>query len=199
LSVETEVKIRIERCEEFLRRLGELGAEPVSERHFEDNLLMDFPDGRLRAARSLLRIRAVEDDAWVTFKGPPEDSALFKIREELETRVESARIALEVFERLGMRSWFRYQKYRSEYRVQRGSPGGGAVQLAYDETPIGVYTELEGSPEDIRRVAGMLGFSESVFVRDSYYALYVRFCVARNQDVADMVFKGSAGRDLLPA
>lgn len=199
MSVETEIKIRIDDCAGFVRRLEEIGAERVSERHFEDNLLMDFPDGRLRAARCLLRIRAVEHDAWLTFKGPPADSSHFKIREELETRVESARISLEVLERLGMRTWFRYQKYRAEYKVRVGGPEDADVKLAFDETPIGVYAELEGSPYEIRRVAGMLGFSDDVFIRDSYYALYVQSCRTRRQEVSDMIFKGSAGMGLPPA
>jgi adenylate cyclase class 2 len=198
LSVETEVKIRIDEAGGFIRRLMEIGAECVSERHFEDNFLIDFADGRLRASRCLLRIRDVEGDAWLTFKGPPEDSALFKIREELETRLQSASIALEVLKRLGMRTWFRYQKYRSEYRVP-GDPGREDVHLAFDETPVGIYAELEGSPPEIRRVAGLLGFSDAAFIRDSYYALYVQFCRAGRQDVADMVFEGSAGGDLTPA
>ena len=199
MSVETEVKIRIDEGGGFMRRLEEIGAERLSERHFEDNFLIDFPDGRLRASRCLLRIRVVEGDAWLTFKGTPEDSTLFKIREELETRVENARIALEVLRRLGMRAWFRYQKYRSEYRVRGGGSEQGTVHLTFDETPIGVYAELEGSPQEIRRVAGMLGFSEDVFIRESYYALYVQFCRTCRQDVSDMIFKESAGRDLPPA
>jgi adenylate cyclase class 2 len=135
----------------------------------------------------------------VTYKGPPEDSPLFKIREELETRVESAGIALQVFERLGMRTWFRYQKYRAEYKMWAGAREGGEVRVAFDETPIGVYAELEGSPQGIRRVAGLLGFSEQSFVRESYYALYLEFCRTGQLDVSDMVFEGIAGGNLPPA
>lgn len=187
MSVETEVKVAVTALGEFQRRLSGIPHEQLSARHFEDNALLDYADGRLRRQGCLLRVRAAGGVASVTFKGPPAESALYKIREELEMRVESAAAALRIFEQLGLHVWFRYQKYRTEYRIG-GRDEDSRVSLALDETPIGAYAEFEGGQEAIRQAAASMGYTSSQFLRDSYYGLYLEFCRARGLPAADMVF-----------
>lgn len=187
MSLETEVKVALTAVDEFRRRLSGLDAAPLSPRHFEDNVLLDYADRRLRRQGCLLRVRTAGEVASATFKGPPAESAMFKIREELEIRVDNACTAVRIFEQLGLRVWFRYQKYRTEYRIG-GDEEQSRVTLALDETPIGVYAELEGSQEAIRRAAASMGYDASRFLRDSYYGLYLEFCRARGMPPGDMVF-----------
>ena len=47
----------------------------------------------------------------------------------------------EIAERLGYRRVFRYEKYRTEFHQPRRA---GVAML--DETPVGVFLELEGTP-----------------------------------------------------
>ena len=63
---------------------------------------------------------------------------------------------------------FRYEKFRTEYH-RAGETGVATL----DETPIGVYLELEGAPAWIDRSARRLGFAESDYSTASYYGLYV--------------------------
>ena len=51
---------------------------------FSRTALLDTPDGRLRDARSALRVRIEPDAAFLTFKGPVQPSTM-KLREEIET------------------------------------------------------------------------------------------------------------------
>ena len=60
---------------------------------------------------------------------------------------------------------FRYEKYRTEFRQPRRA---GVAML--DETPVGVYLELEGTPHWIDRTARRLGFQESDYITASYGA-----------------------------
>ncbi|MBP1594878.1 MAG: putative adenylyl cyclase CyaB [Acidobacteria bacterium] len=191
MPVETEIKVRLHNPEEFRTRLRTLGVKMLTSRHFEDNFVLDSPEGNLRSRACLLRVRRTSERESVTFKGPPIPSQLFKSREELETTVESAETMLEVFERLGLTVWFRYQKFREEYLVVSGPGQEGAIRLAVDMTPIGDFAELEGSEDAIRAVAGKLGFEESQYLRESYYALYAAFCRARDQEPGMMVFPES--------
>jgi adenylate cyclase, class 2 len=169
VSIETEIKIRIEDPESFCRRLGALNSDILSARHFEDNYVFDFTGQSLRSHQCLLRVRLADSKCFLTFKGPPRQEGIFKTREELETQVEDAETLLQILERIGMQIGFRYQKYRREFVLD-------GVLVAVDETPIGNYAEIEGPEEGIRDLAGRMGIAESQFLRQSYYALYLEHC-----------------------
>ncbi|MGE5327185.1 MAG: CYTH domain-containing protein, partial [Deltaproteobacteria bacterium] len=68
---ETEIKLPVAHRGEIRRRLKALGFRVVEARRFESNRLFDFPDQRLRNTRRVLRLRLVDRDCLLTFKGPP--------------------------------------------------------------------------------------------------------------------------------
>lgn len=188
MATETEIKIRLNDLEGFRRRLASMECPLLSPRHFEDNYLLDFPDGRMFERRSLLRVRLAANKAWMTYKGPPKLEGIFKTREELEIEVQSGSVALRILENLGMRVWFRYQKHRQEYAMTVPGKPEEKVHLALDETPVGNYVEFEGSEDGIRKTAEAMGFNESMFLQASYYALYAQYCGDRGESPGDMVF-----------
>jgi predicted adenylyl cyclase CyaB len=181
MATETEIKIKINDPADFCRELIALAARPLSERHFEDNHLLDFPDGRLRANQCMIRIRQVRDHACITFKGRPRAESVFKVREELETGLADAGVALQILERLGLSVCFRYQKYRREFAVE-------GVHVAVDETPIGNYVEFESSEEGIRKLAAKMEIAESRFLRASYASLYLDYCREKDEAPGFMTF-----------
>ena len=181
MNTETEIKAKIDDPDAFSRQLDALNPRILSIRHFEDNYLFDFPDGRLGSHRCLVRIRYAGGLAFLTYKGPPRAEGIFKSREELETQLEDGAVTMQILERLGMHVRFRYQKYRREYAIDD-------VCIAVDETPVGNYSELEGSEEGILEVARKMGIDESRFLRLSYYALYMDFCRKRGEVPGHMIF-----------
>jgi len=140
-------------------------------------VLYDSADNRLFAQRSALRLRRDGDRGLLTFKGPVEP-ALTKTREEIETSVADPDAAALLLERLGFTPWFRYQKYREEFRAP-------SVVAAVDETPAGVFVEIEGSEDAIVEFAARLGRAPADFILDSYRAIWVQ---ARGIDAGDMLF-----------
>jgi adenylate cyclase class 2 len=182
LSTETEIKISVSSIENFIEKLRGHNPRVVADRHFEDNRLLDFPDKRLQNAGCIVRIRYAGERSFLTYKGPPEAEGIFKSREELETKLEDGDTALQILEKLGMRVWFRYQKYRREYEVD-------SVIVAVDETPIGNYVEIEGSEKCICDFAGKMGIEESKFLRQSYYSLYLDECRFKGKKPGDMILE----------
>jgi adenylate cyclase class 2 len=181
LSTETEIKVKIEDVEGLCLQLNALNPSILAERHFEDNYVLDFPDGKLQSRQCLLRVRFARGCGLLTFKGPPRPDGIFKTREELETGVEDAAAMLQVLERIGMSVCFRYQKYRCEFEL-------GQVHVAVDETPIGNYVEFEGAEDGILALAHTMGIAETQFLRLSYYSLYLEHCQRTGEVPGFMVY-----------
>ena len=190
MAIETEIKLYLPDLEKFSKTLESVERSPLSPRHFEDNFVLDYPMGDLRRQGCLFRIRRTKDSTILTYKGAAQGGGVFKTRDELEVQLDNGDIALEIFSRVGLRLWFRYQKYRQEYIVAAGKELGQEVHLALDETPVGCYAELEGPEECICEVARKLGFAETEFLRDSYYSLYIRFCEEHGKTPGHMLFPG---------
>jgi adenylate cyclase class 2 len=169
---EIEVKISIEKTElERIRSTARgLGFECSASLRPEKNTLFDFRDGRLTRESSALRLRSYGDETVLTYKGPQVEDPELKIREEVETGVETFEAMERILKRVGLEPSFHYAKQREKFRLSR--PGGSEVSLCIDETPFGWFVEIEGDPEDIRDVAARLGWSRDRFITRNYVDLY---------------------------
>lgn len=192
--METEIKIRMPQGAAAARLLIEQrGYRITQQRTLQVDQVYDFPDGALRQSSRLLRVRAEggADGAIVTFKGPPVLGSPHKSREELETSAESRATLERILERLGFVPSFRYEKYRTTFRAPIGEENTTGMTdeglIALDETPIGVFLELEGPSYWIDRVAPQLGYSPKDYVTSSYAALY-REHLTTHGGPADMLF-----------
>ncbi len=190
---ETEIKLEVRNSDGLERRLAQLGLRRVEPRHFETNVLFDYADRRLRHARCLLRLRFVDSRGIMTFKGPPVRARGYKIRREIETTVSDCIGATEIFRSLGLQPMFRYEKYRTVYASRRKASTAGSAELAYDETPIGNYFELEGPRSWIDRMARRLGYARRDYIASSYGALYYEKCLEAGKRPENMVFKNKLG------
>jgi adenylate cyclase class 2 len=111
-----------------------------------------------------------------------------KVREEFEVEVANATLLQNIFEGLGMRGWFRYEKYRTTYALPARSRWARGLLIELDETPIGTFAELEGPPEAIDRAAKELGYSHRDYVLKDYLSLYMDECRRRGEQPRDMLF-----------
>ena len=179
-TLEREVKLSFADPETACAAVLAAGGSRLRGRRLQDDRLLDTADGLLRDRRCILRIRIEPDRCLLTFKGPVQPSAM-KLREEIETVVADGELLLRLFEELGFRVWFRYQKYREEF-------GMHGVIAAVDETPVGTFVEIEGDERGIHSVTDALGRSSADHVLDSYRGLFVRYCEEQGLPVTDMLF-----------
>jgi len=205
---EIEVKLRVEDPAALRRRLTNLKMRPASRTH-ERNTLFDTPQGGLAKNGQLLRIRVEEPPsrpaaaggAILTYKGPSAPAAVapdeplnpagkkrYKIREELEVVVPDSDKLRQILEHLGLRGWFRYEKYRTSYRLPASLRWAHGLQVELDETPIGTFLELEGPPQAIDRAAKLLGYGPEDYIARSYLALYLDQCRKQGVPAGDMLF-----------
>ena len=179
-TVEREIKLRFDSVEDARLAILAAGATPLLGRRLQEDALLDTPDGRLRDRQCVIRVRAECGKSRLTFKGPAQPG-IMKIREEIETVVGDAAVVLRVLEELGLRVWFRYEKYREEFSHED-------VIAAIDETPMGVFVELEGSEAGITAMAESLDRTPADYIVESYRALFLRYRQEQGLAGADMVF-----------
>jgi adenylate cyclase class IV len=91
---------------------------------------------------------------------------------------------LSVVKPAGMRPSFCYEKYRTSYSL----PGAGGAHVELDETPAGVFLELEGPRRAIDRMARRLGYRPADYITRSYAALHYEDCRHRGVPAGDMLF-----------
>ena len=170
-STEIEVKIRVEEKElsRVKEQLAELGFRRKAERAREENLLMDYSSGSLTKAGSALRLRRYGQKQILTFKGPRVDDSRLKIREEIETEIGDFQSMKKILEALGMTACFEYGKYREKFELSTDLEN---VEVCIDETPVGCFLEIEGSPDVIEKVALELGWTPDHFINENYVDLY---------------------------
>jgi adenylate cyclase class IV len=112
----------------------------------------------------------------------------YKVREEIELEIPDAASMTRVLQGLGMRGWFRYEKFRTTFRLPATKRWASGLLIELDETPIGTFVELEGHPAAIDRAARELGFGARDYVVSSYLSVYREDCQRRGKKPGDMIF-----------
>lgn len=180
MSQEIEIKFPLKDRPELHRKLTEIGAQRLYPETFEDNIVLDRR-GELRTKGALLRVRKFGKYAIATYKGPMSIEGGIKSREEVQTGVESFELAIQLFDSLGYKPVFRYQKFREVWRVRE-------TEVVLDRTPIGDYFEIEGPVDTIRAVVSDLGLSMDAAIRQTYADLYRQARRTRSDLPENMVF-----------
>jgi len=179
-NLEVEIKLPVHDLDALRRQIALQGWRQLGPRTLEINVLFDREDNSLRGSGVVLRLRQYGDRRVLTYKGPGRNGK-HKVREEIETTVADLEAIEAIFARLGFRSGFRYEKYRTEFTDETG-------HLTLDETPIGNFLELEGPAEWIDRWAERLGYQEGDYITLSYGRLYAAYCEREGLPITHMVF-----------
>ena len=182
--LEREIKLRFESAAEAREAMLAAGATPLYGRRLQEDALLDTDDEQLRRQRCVLRVRMESGKSRLTWKGPVQLSTM-KLREELETVGGDGEMLLRVFGELGLHVWFRYEKYREEFSHED-------VIVAIDETPVGVFVEIEGTETGIAEMTAALGRTSDDYIVDSYRSLFLQHRERCGLTGSDMVFDNGA-------
>ena len=179
--MEIEVKVRVDDLAEMARRAEAAGMSLAKARHFERNTLYDYPDRSLSVTGCMLRVRQADGEGLVTFKGKLVQHERYKVRPEVEAGCADPGAMEEILRNIGLRPFFRYEKYRTEYRRE------GAL-LTLDELPFGNFIEIEAAGEAIEELAKLLALDPSTFMKRTYADLYGEHCREHGLRFGDILF-----------
>jgi adenylate cyclase, class 2 len=207
---EIEIKLRVQDIEALCERLKRLRVREITPRTHESNTLYDTPRKDLRRRGQLIRIRIEQPPSTfgkrrlnenipgiLTYKGPSASSRQskrtginsknyrrFKIREEAEVSIVDAHEMASILRVLGLHPAFRYEKFRTTYAL----PGIRGLKIELDETPVGIFLELEGTVAAIDRAARLLGYGSKDYSKETYGSLYLAECRRLGQKPGNMLF-----------
>ena len=184
-AIETEIKFRVANQPALEAKLSSIGFQQITERNFESNVLYDTVDRSLRSRRELVRIRNYAGRWLLTHKRVP-DSGIgedrHKHRVETETELSDGAALADVFLSIGLVPVFRYEKWRSEW-----SDGQG--HCVVDETPLGIFAELEGAPDWIDGIAETLSLAPEERLTLSYGRIFDQWREQTGSTAQDLTFE----------
>ena len=166
---EIEIKLPIQDPGTLRKKLHLKGFRTIVPRHHEFNLVFDTPDQHLRKSGRLLRLRSAADRVILTAKTPPQrknSESAYKVREETEVHVADFDTMRDILEKIGYEVIFTYEKFREILLF-------GEAMAMLDETPVGNFMEIEGSPKTIDTLARELGYTRDQYITANYRSLFL--------------------------
>jgi adenylate cyclase class 2 len=182
---EIELKFPVADVNKLRASAFELGFRLLTERTFESNTLYDSAERGLRAKKQILRVRQYGDRWTVTHKRQAaggDGDFRYKTRIETESSVEDGEALAEIFIQLGYTPVFRYEKFRTEWEH-------GAGHMVLDETPIGVWAELEGEPAWIDEMLAALQVPSEQCSTESYGKLFLNWKASTGSPAENLTFE----------
>jgi adenylate cyclase class 2 len=182
-AAEIELKFSVKDIRALRSAADALGFTLVTERTFESNVLYDTVDRQLRARTQILRLRHYGERCTVTHKRMADGGDVrYKTRIETESAVEDGDALAEIFTQLGYGPVFRYEKFRTEWEMEDG-------HLVLDETPIGIWAELEGPPVWIDAMLEKLGIATELRTTESYGRIFLRWKEETGSPAENLTFE----------
>jgi len=178
---EIEIKFRIENVRSLAGKLRAAGFRIVTRRTHEMNTLYDLPGELLRKKKALLRIRKYGSKWMLTHKAGKK-AGRHSSREELETSLGDGKKMDLILRALGYTPSFRYEKFRAEWTDGKG-------QVVVDETPVGNFCEIEGSPRWIDATAKTLGVTPADYITKNYAGLFLEWKNENASTAEEMTFR----------
>src|SRR5438067_3517842 len=175
-TVEREVKLAVPDLGPVTARLDAFDADDASflQSVHEHNLILDTPQGDLKARDERLRMRQIvgRPGVIVTWKGPAQVRHGVRRRPEREVHAADASACAAIFAALGFQPVRSYEKVRSSWQL-------GDLIVCLDRLPFGTFVEIEltdavgvdEEPAVLQRAIALLGLEDAPRVQASYARL----------------------------
>ncbi|MGV8163033.1 MAG: class IV adenylate cyclase [Candidatus Nanoarchaeia archaeon] len=149
---EVELKILEINIKDIDKRIISLGGNKKG-KFLIKSAFFDFPDGRIKKNKELLRLRTVGDKVELVYKQNSHNEHYFKVCDEHQVELDSFENAELLLAALGLKKIRYYEKYRTSYTLKD-------LKIEIDELPgVPAFLEIEGEKKEIEHTVVLLGFS----------------------------------------
>ena len=139
MATETEAKIQVADHQPLRERLTQLGATCQAQQ-LQVDIYFDTAQGELLKSDRALRLRYVDNENILAYKGPPEQSK-YKRRQEIQTKVADSEAVQTLLGELGFTQSLLFEKRRQRWLLDN-------CRIELDQLPLlGTFVEVEGPCE----------------------------------------------------
>ena len=185
---EFEIKFLEVNVPELEKKLISIGAEKVGEYNYH-RIIMDYPDKRLHADHSWIRLRTDGEKTTLTYKqaqmGEKKDRFIGHVgMKEIEIEVEGYEKTFELLKAIGLIVKMEEKNKRIRYRLQD-------ITFDIDFWPeIPAYLEIEStSYEKVKNAANKLGFDSEKGIIGTAGTVYKKYGIDIDE-YASITFEG---------
>ena len=186
LEIEAKWPVDEKKAEEIKKILKDKGQFLV--KILEENVVLDdenesmFKNGNLLRLRRTVDLETGMEKNILTLKRKVKgkENEEVKVMDETEINFDDFNKMLEVFEFLGYRKKWRYEKIREIWKVFE-------CEVCIDKLPkLGFFVEIEGkSEEEIIEVSKILGLEKAKMIKDNY----AKITLEKLKSLEDLVFE----------
>ena len=171
---EIEIKIKIENAESLFQKVISLGGKELKDKEgLETDVMYDDGKGFFDDFK-VLRIRTAPSGNLLTYKEKTKDSDQdnFLVRTEIQTFIEDPKAMDEIIQKLGFVPHVTKQKYIRLIELD-------GLVIEFHKMPFtGDFIEIEGEPEEIKKILDKIGLKESEGINRDHTSLFFEYCDA---------------------
>lgn len=137
IEILVEVKDDIDTVKNKLKDFEYVGLNHTIDEYYYDSLRDDLKPDNNNQLANCLRLRAKNDNYYVTYKNDVFEGEKWLYSNEYETKIESIEMMKEVFERLGLKKFLEIDNNKEIYKTDK-------YEIALEDVKdLGIFLEVE--------------------------------------------------------
>lgn len=137
IEILVEVKDDIDTAKNKLKDFEYVGLNHTIDEYYYDPLRDDLKPDNNNQLANCLRLRAKNDNYYVTYKNDVFEGEKWLYSNEYETKIESIEMMKEVFERLGLKKFLEIDNNKEIYKTDK-------YEIALEDVKdLGIFLEVE--------------------------------------------------------
>ena len=142
IEILVEVKDDIDTVKNKLKDFEYVGLNHTIDEYYYDPLRDDLKPDNNNQLANCLRLRAKNDNYYVTYKNDVFEGEKWLYSNEYETKIESIEMMKEVFERLGLKKFLEIDNNKEIYKTYK-------YEIALEDVKdLGIFLEVEYSTDE---------------------------------------------------